>query len=604
MQAIILAAGMGKRLKELTKNNTKCMVKVNGKTLIERMLTQLDRLNLSRIVVVVGYEGQKLVDFIDQLNIKTEIVYVENPIYFKTNNIYSLYLARDYLLKEDTLLLESDLIFEDAVLDRILNDPYPNLVLVAKFESWMDGTVVKLDCHDNIKCFIPRSHFTFEEIPEYYKTVNIYKFSKEFSASHYVPFLEAYCKALGHNEYYEQVLRVIALLDKPEIKAVCLHDELWYEIDDIQDLDIAESLFASPKERLSKIQKRYGGYWRYQHLLDFCYLVNPFFPNQRLIDEIKANFERLLCTYPSGMEVNSLLAAKYFGVKQEYICIGNGASELIKSLMERFTGKIGVALPAFDEYLNRKDLKDIVSYYPDNEDFKYNSQKLIEYYGNNKVDAIVLINPDNPSGNFMEKQDVLQLVHWAKTRNITLIVDESFIDFVDKEESQTLLDEEILLENPNLIVVKSISKFFGVAGLRLGIMASGNTDLILQVKKDLPIWNINSFAEFYMQIFEKYRADYQLALSRLKDVRRDFIKNLGKISCLRVIPSQANYIMCEVLAPYRSSEVTERLLNEHGILIKDLSNKKGINSGQYIRVAVKTKEENDILINALKQILI
>ena len=145
MQAIILAAGMGKRLKELTRNNTKCMVKVNGKTLIERMLAQLDRLNLSRIVIVIGYEGQKLVDFIDQLDIKTETVYVENPIYFKTNNIYSLYLAREYLLKEDTLLLESDLIFEDAVLDRIIKDPYPNLVLVAKFESWMDGTVVKLD---------------------------------------------------------------------------------------------------------------------------------------------------------------------------------------------------------------------------------------------------------------------------------------------------------------------------------------------------------------------------------------------------------------------------------------------------------------------------
>jgi histidinol-phosphate/aromatic aminotransferase/cobyric acid decarboxylase-like protein/choline kinase len=604
MQAIILAAGMGKRLKELTRDNTKCMVKVNDTTLIERMLSQLDRLNLSKIVIVIGYEGQKLVDFINQLDIKTKIVYVNNPIYYRTNNIYSLYLAKDYLLKEDTLLLESDLIFEDAVLDRIIKDSYPNLALVAKFESWMDGTVVKLDSDDNIKRFIPTKHFSFEEIPEYYKTVNIYKFSKDFSSSHYVPFLEAYCKALGHNEYYEQVLRVITLLDKPEIKAIRLHDELWYEIDDIQDLDIAESIFASPQVKLSKIQKRYGGYWRYPHLLDFCYLVNPFFPNQKLVDEIKANFERLLCTYPSGMQVNSLLAAKYFGIRQEHICIGNGASELIKSLMEQFTEKIGIMIPTFEEYPNRKKSEHIVPYYTDNENFTYGSEDLIQYYEHNKVNAIILINPDNPSGNFIKKPDVLQLVYWAKKHNITVIVDESFIDFVDMEESHSLLDEDILLKNKNLIVLKSISKSFGVPGLRLGVMACGNTDIISQVKKDVSIWNINSFAEFYMQIFEKYKADYQLALKKFRDVRKDFARNLQTINHLRVIPSQANYIMCEVLTPYNSTKLTEQLLHEHSILIKDLSNKNGLNNGQYIRVAVKTKEDNDALISALKKVLV
>jgi choline kinase len=197
MQAIILAAGMGKRLKELTDDNTKCMVKVNGVTMIERMLMQLDKLKLSRIVIVVGYKGKKLIEFISTLNVKTPIVYVDNEIYDKTNNIYSLYLARDFLLREDTLLLESDLIFEDAVLERIVKDPYPSLALVAKYESWMDGTVVTIDEDKNIKSFLGKKQFKFEDIKNYYKTVNIYKFSREFSNSHYVPFLEAYCKALG-----------------------------------------------------------------------------------------------------------------------------------------------------------------------------------------------------------------------------------------------------------------------------------------------------------------------------------------------------------------------------------------------------------------------
>ena len=115
MQAIILAAGMGKRLQELTASNTKCMVKVNGETLISRVLHQLDKLNLQRVVIVTGYEGQKLRDYINTLgDIQTNIEYIYNPVYDKTNNIYSLALAKDCLLKDDTLLLESDLIFEDG----------------------------------------------------------------------------------------------------------------------------------------------------------------------------------------------------------------------------------------------------------------------------------------------------------------------------------------------------------------------------------------------------------------------------------------------------------------------------------------------------------
>lgn len=229
----------GKRLKELTRNNTKCMVEVNGVALIDRMLHQLEKKNLSRIVIVIGYEGQRLIAFISMMGIKTPIVYIENPIFDKTNNIYSLSLAKDWLCKEDTLLFESDLIFEDSVIDVLLDDPRDTLALVDKYEAWMDGTCVKLTAQNSIERFVPGKQFKFDEIKEYYKTVNIYKFSKHFSESHYVPFLEAYQSALGKNEYYEQVIRVISILENPVIKAKRLNGQLWYEIDDIQDLDIA-----------------------------------------------------------------------------------------------------------------------------------------------------------------------------------------------------------------------------------------------------------------------------------------------------------------------------------------------------------------------------
>jgi len=348
MQGMILAAGMGKRLKELTRDNTKCMVKVNGVTLIERMLRQLDRLYLSRIVIVTGYEGQKLIDYIDTLHIKTPVCFINNPVYDKTNNIYSLALAKEYLIREDTLLLESDLIFEDGVLPLLLEDERETLALVDKYESWMDGTCIKLGEDDSIASFVPGKQFVFEEISTYYKTVNVYKFSRHFSETHYVPFLEAYVKALGDNEYYEQVLRVIAILDEPEIKAKRLNGQLWYEIDDIQDLDIASSMFAEDgAEKVRGMQLRYGGYWRYPRLKDFCYLVNPYFPPERLMSEMKTNFETLVTQYPSGMRVNSLIAARNFGVRQEHILTGNGAAELIKDLMEYLGGGEDRFYPAY-----------------------------------------------------------------------------------------------------------------------------------------------------------------------------------------------------------------------------------------------------------------
>ena len=601
MQAIILAAGMGKRLKELTSHATKCMVEVNGVSMIARALSQLDALNLQRIVLVVGYEGQKLMDFVNSLDIRTPIEYVNNDVYYKTNNIYSLFLAREHLVQDDTLLLESDLIFEDAVLQRLLDNPYPSLALVAKFESWMDGTVVTLDEDNNILRFLGKKDFNFRDIDQYYKTVNIYKFSKQFSESHYVPFLEAYSKALGNNEYYEQVLKVITFLDKPEIKAERLDNELWYEIDDVQDLNIAESIFSQGEEKLAKISSRYGGYWRYPKLIDFCYLVNPFYPNQKLIDEMQSVFPRLLCDYPSGMDVNSLLGAKYYGLRKENVCVGNGAAELIKSLMEYLPGKTGLIYPTFEEYPHRRSQEDIVPYYVENEDFRYSSRDLMQFYQDKDITSLVLINPDNPSGNYIEKDDVLILADWAKEKGIRFVVDESFVDFADTTFDSTLLERELLQEHPNLIVVKSISKSFGVPGLRLGLLASADTQLIAWMKKDVSIWNINSFAEFYLQIFEKYQSSYKDALQKFKQVRKDYVAALKTVPNLRVIPSQANYILCEIVGQRTSKELTAILLNDYNILIKDLSGKNGFGGKSYIRVAVKRPEENQQLVEALKK---
>lgn len=598
MQAIILAAGMGKRLKELTQDRTKCMVQVNGVALIDRMLHQIESRHLSRIVIVVGYEGEKLMKYIDTLGIRTPIVYVQNPIYDKTNNIYSLALAKDYLCQDDTLLFESDLIFEDAVIDQLLDDPRETLALVDKYESWMDGTCVKLGPDDSIASFVPSKNFRFEEAHEYYKTVNIYKFGRHFSRTHYVPFLEAYSKALGNNEYYEQVLRVITMLDDPEIRAKRLNGQLWYEIDDIQDLDIASSMFAQdPDLQVSLMQGRYGGYWRYPQLLDFCYLVNPYFPPQRLIDEIQANFTPLLTQYPSGMRVNALLAARNFAVHQQNILVGNGAAELIKALMARLEGATGFIRPTFEEYPNRYQDRPNVCFTPAGPDFRYTADDLMAFFGPQDIDNLVLINPDNPTGSYIPAPDVLRLADWAQEKGIRLILDESFADFAD-EADNTFIRQDLLDRYRRLYVVKSISKSYGVPGLRLRVLASGDQDLIAALKKDVAIWNINSFAEFYMQIEEKYKKDYARSLELIRAERARFRRELEKLPNLRVIPSQANYLMVELLGGLSARAITRDLLVNRCILVKDLSPKLG--GQQYLRLAVRDTRDNDRLLEALR----
>lgn len=609
MQALILAAGMGSRLKDLTADNTKCMVKVNGVTMIERMLNQLENKAFSKIIIVTGYEGQKLIDFIETLDISTPIEFINNPIYDQTNNIYSLWLAKDKLLEEDTVLLESDLIFEDSVLDALLDDSRSTLALVDKYESWMDGTVVKLDQDDNISAFVPGKKFVYRDIDSYYKTVNIYKFSKEFSTTHYVPFLDAYTQALGRNEYYEQVLRVITLLDDPAIKAKRLDGQKWYEIDDVQDLDIASSIFHPDSvQRKELFESRYGGYWRYPKMLDYCYLVNPYFPPQRMKDEMRANFDSLLADYPSGMGVNSLLAAKNFGLRRDQVVVGNGAAELIKSLMAQLPMPYGVVRPTFEEYPNRCLQKPVV-FQADNPDFSYTADDLIEFFGRSeqgktadgeRVKALVVINPDNPSGNFIPKDDALRLADWAEEMGITLVLDESFIDFADGLDN-SLLSQEILDSHPHLFIMKSISKSYGVAGLRLGILASSDTAAIASFKKDVSIWNINSFAEFYLQIEEKYRKDYAAALEKIKAVRAEFVRGLNSVPYLRVIPSQANFVTAQVLAPHSSKELTIACL-ENDLIIKDLSEKEGFDGKQYIRLAVRSTQDNARLLEVLRAI--
>ena len=604
MQALMLAAGMGKRLGNYTKNATKCMVPVNGKTLIEYAIESLIYAGIKKFTMVVGYKKDVLKNFLKGKYPQIQIDFIDNDVYDSTNNIYSLYLARDVLSSDDTILLESDLIFDKEIIREIVSSPEKNLAVVSHFENWMDGTVTVLNEEKAIKRIVSKSDFDWNKVDSYYKTVNIYKFSKEFSKNIYMPFLGAYQTAYSKNEYYETVLKVISYLDGDILKAHLVDGSRWYEIDDPADLKIASTRFSSGKEHLESMYKTFGGYWRYPAMLDFCYLVNPYFPPKALVNEMKQMSDILLESYPSGDKQQSLLAGKIFGVLPEHIAVGNGAAELIASISELSSGKVVVPFPTFNEYPNRFGNENTV-WLSANEDFSYSVEDIVRSAEENSASYVLLINPDNPSGHFFTKQEVIILAEQLSSKNVKLILDESFVDFAEPEIRFTFIDEELISKHKNVIVIKSISKSYGVPGIRLGVLVSGDESLIEKIQKNTSIWNINSFAEFFLQIFDKYKKFYGSACDKIAEERGRFSSELSKIPGVKVYESQANYLLCKLSGEAEkigSLGLAEKLLDGYNILIKDLSSKKGFEKGQFIRLAVRNCQDNDRLIFALKEI--
>ena len=245
-----------------------------------------------------------------------------------------------------------------------------------------------------------------------------------------------------------------------------------------------------------------------------------------------------------------------------------------------------------------KNSEKSIVFIPKNDNFSYTAKDIIEFYSDKDIEALVLINPDNPTGNYICKKDIFTLIDWAKDKKIKFILDESFVDFAE-EENSTFLNDKLLNLYDDFIVVKSISKSYGVPGIRLGIVATSNSHLISMIKKDVSIWNINSFGEYYLQIYDKYKKVYANALVEIKNARKIFLNELNKIEELRVVPSQANYFTIE-LKKGNSKELCSKMLENYNIFIKDLTSKINLKNREFIRVAVRNIEDNEIFVSAVK----
>ncbi len=244
--ALLLAAGTGSRLYPLTQNAPKCLTLVNGMSILERLISSLNQHDFKRLVVVTGHLENCIKNFLGNKAGNINIDYIYSPLYKKTNNIYSLWMARE-IIKEPFLLLESDLVFDNSLLDAML---FPDRIAVAKMQSWMNGGCVTINKSQYVKAFLAGNADSFGELK--HKTVNIYS----ISLSSWYRIVKRLDKRISDgkvNDYYETIFAEMIADGSLSFETVSFDGNPWYEIDTIEDLAEAEKLFLSGNDTTTKL---------------------------------------------------------------------------------------------------------------------------------------------------------------------------------------------------------------------------------------------------------------------------------------------------------------------------------------------------------------
>lgn len=592
MQLLILAAGMGRRLDPLTGSTPKCLIEVNGTPIIINALNILTQYPLDRIVIVIGHLAEQVKHTLGLQYNGVPIEYVLNPTYDSTNNIYSLWLARDYLCK-DTILMEGDVYFQPAVVAPLLSHQVENLALVDSFKAHMDGTVVEINDRGEIDNMIPGAEQSDEfDYADKHKTVNIYSFQGEYLAQVFLPALTAYIEKHGKDIYYELVIGALIKSGNTVIGAMPVNQAEWIEIDDFVDLERAEFLFSTPQQRYQKVKKLYGGFWRYD-FVDYSYLYNLYFPTPPLLTELKRNMRQLLCTYPSGTREILTYLQNWVSVDADKLVVGNGASEIIAALKKKLLIKMTISVPTFNEYYDGLESNQVCFHYSNRDDFRMNTSAYLAAVRRSNSNMAVLVNPDLPSGHLMQREQLKELCGQLSDLDV-IVLDESFIEFSSPDGEASMLTD--LDEFSNLVIVRSLSKDLGLPGVRLGYAASSNSRIIDVLRSELPIWNINGIAEYCLAILPKYRRDFRNACRIVIADREYLYSELEKIDGIRVHQSAANYFLVKLPSGCASDIFKEHLFVNGNILIKDCSDKIGLEDKSWIRLAVRSQDQTDHLI--------
>ncbi|MBF7083062.1 threonine-phosphate decarboxylase [Desulfallas sp. Bu1-1] len=336
-----------------------------------------------------------------------------------------------------------------------------------------------------------------------------------------------------------------------------------------------------------------------REIYDFSASINPLGPSPAALAAIKNNLE-LIKFYPDPHCLDLRRAiSRYLNVPMENILLGNGASELIY-LLARVLGCRHALVPAptFIEYTAAvKGAGGTVSEVAldETDGFALPARRVNKALRG--VDVIFICNPNNPTGRAEKQSTIKLIIEAARERNITIIVDEAFMDFVNGREQCTVLP--LIEQYPNLVVLYTLTKFFGIPGLRLGVLL-GNSALVQKINLIKDPWNVNSLAQI-AGVASLLDVSYMEETKRLVDREREFLyRSICEIPGLQAFPGDANYLLVKICKQRITSTVLAARTAQRGVLVRDCSTFRGLGSS-YIRVAVRTRKENTVLLEALAE---
>ena len=354
-------------------------------------------------------------------------------------------------------------------------------------------------------------------------------------------------------------------------------------------------------EKYEAIANQHGGYYRHG-FIDHAYLYNLYFPPESLFEKFKDQVHNLVLNYPVGQHALAELVSKAIGTPAERIVVGNGAAELINIVSGHVAEKMIIPVPSFNEYVNAAPLGKVMEFPLDFPSFDLNVEHFAAEAARVQADIAVVVSPNNPTSMLVPKADLIRLHALLEQQNCLLIVDESFLDFSDNPEGNSL--EKDISKYSNLVIIKSMSKAFGICGLRIGYMLTNNSKFADTVRKGLHIWNINGFAEEFLRMLPNYRNDF---LDSCKLVRKDrdlLYKLIVNIDGMTVYKPDANYIYCRLPDQSPSGPViAKELFIRYNIYVKHCLGKTQPDSDRYLRIASRTDAENRKLAEALTDVL-
>ncbi len=314
------------------------------------------------------------------------------------------------------------------------------------------------------------------------------------------------------------------------------------------------------------------GYEKARDIIDFCFIANPYYPTPGMLDDLKENFSNLIKSYPSSNpDTSQRDLATVLNVNPDHLIIGNGATELIVLINTTLIDRIAVPVPTFAEYIEKlRDQRDgeLFTLRPE-ENYNLDLTRYLTWARRRGLKALLIINPGNPTGQLFSLDEMIDFLRRSKDMEL-VIVDESFIDFADDTIPSLL---PVADRFSNLLLVRSMSKHCGVPGLRLGYCYSGNLFVLNRMRQFIPTWNINTLAQYFLSLLPSSNAEYHEARKRLIGDVRWLFGALQSIPEIEVYPTGANFVLFRIKGETTASELQARLLNEHGMFVRDCSNK-------------------------------